>query len=83
MAAICPNRAAISSRSPGKLEPGERPDDVEGLAQRLATLGRSYLLLAVDDATAAGYVEVAVADFARARRTGYVVMGVRTEQARC
>lgn len=61
------------------LEPGERPDDVDGLAHRLATLGRSFLLLAIDDATAAGYVEVSVLDAARARRTGYVVMGVRAD----
>lgn len=63
------------------LEPGERPDDVEGLAQRLANPGPSFLLLAVDNDTAAGYVEVSVLGFARARRTGYVVMGVRADFA--
>ncbi|MFI6323739.1 GNAT family N-acetyltransferase [Nonomuraea sp. NPDC050556] len=57
------------------LEPGERQGAVE-------VVEPSFLLLAVDEGgPAAGYVHVDVMPYARARRTGYVVMGVRAASA--
>ncbi|MEV3919761.1 GNAT family N-acetyltransferase [Actinomadura coerulea] len=64
------------------LEPGEREPDLEPLKLRLAARaeGRdlSYLVVALDGPAAVGYVDVSVLPFARARRTGYVVAGVRS-----
>lgn len=63
------------------LEPGEREPDPEPLEKRLAdcTGGRdpSYLVVALAGSVAVGYVDVSVLPYARARRTGYVVAGVR------
>ncbi|NUP67120.1 MAG: GNAT family N-acetyltransferase [Nonomuraea sp.] len=60
------------------LEPGERDESAEALKRRLAELREpSFVLLARDSGIAAGYAEVEVMPYARARRTGYVVMGVR------
>jgi ribosomal protein S18 acetylase RimI-like enzyme len=63
------------------LEPGERESDLEPLKVRLAACveGRdlSYLVVALDGPAAVGYVEVSVLPYARARRTGHVVAGVR------
>jgi ribosomal protein S18 acetylase RimI-like enzyme len=61
------------------LRPGERDETVGAAAAWLADLrGPSYVLLAVaGDGLAAGYIHVDVLPYARARRTGYVVMGVR------
>lgn len=57
------------------LEPGEREGPVE-------VVEPSFLLLGVeDDGVAAGYAHVEVMPYARARRTGYVVMGVRAASA--
>ncbi|MFI6908909.1 GNAT family N-acetyltransferase [Nonomuraea sp. NPDC050394] len=50
------------------LEPGER--------DRTTDVG-PFVVVADDSGVAAGYVEVEVLPYARARRTGYVVMGVR------
>jgi len=65
------------------LEPGERAPDPGPLAERLAACadGRdpSFVLLAPAGATVAGYVDVTVLPYARARRTGYLVAGVRGE----
>ncbi|WP_203990397.1 GNAT family N-acetyltransferase [Sphaerisporangium rufum] len=58
------------------VQPGERRADVERLASRLAA-GPSYVVVAVVDGLAAGYVDVSVLPYARARRTGHVVAGVR------
>ncbi|MEU8309987.1 GNAT family N-acetyltransferase [Actinomadura sp. NPDC048955] len=64
------------------LEPGERELDLEPLKLRLAARaeGRdlSYLVVALEGPAAVGYVDVSVLPFARARRTGYVVAGVRS-----
>ncbi|MGI5204320.1 N-acetyltransferase family protein [Spirillospora sp. CA-108201] len=64
------------------LEPGEREPDLEPLKLRLAARaeGRdlSYLVVALEGPAAVGYVDVSVLPFARARRTGYVVAGVRS-----
>ncbi|NDU77546.1 GNAT family N-acetyltransferase [Actinomadura sp. DSM 109109] len=64
------------------LEPGEREPDLEPLKLRLAARaeGRdlSYLVVALDGPAAVGYVDVSVLPYARARRTGYVVAGVRS-----
>lgn len=63
------------------LEPGERTETVGALASRLGGQA-GWVLLAVDEeGLAAGYVEVEVVPYARARRTGYVVMGVRADFA--
>ncbi len=66
------------------LEPGEREPDLEPLKLRLAacTEGRdlSYLVVALDGPAALGYVDVSVLPYARARRTGHVVSGVRSGQ---
>ncbi|MEV0614618.1 GNAT family N-acetyltransferase [Nonomuraea sp. NPDC050404] len=53
------------------LEPGERDPSPGFLGEP------SFRLLAMTPTEAAGYVEVEVLPYARARRTGYVVMGVR------
>ncbi|NRQ40302.1 GNAT family N-acetyltransferase [Nonomuraea sp. NN258] len=65
------------------VEPGERDLSPDVTRRRLADLRPpSFLLLALDEqGTAAGYVEVEVLPYARARRTGYVVMGVRQDFA--
>ncbi len=64
------------------LEPGEREPDLEPLKLRLAACaeGRnlSYLVVALDGPAAVGYVDVRVLPYARAKRTGYVVAGVRS-----
>ncbi|WP_084961091.1 GNAT family N-acetyltransferase [Thermoactinospora rubra] len=62
------------------LEPGERDDDPGPLAARLADTS-SYVVVAMAGTSAAGYVEVSALPYARARRTGYVVMGVSAEHA--
>jgi ribosomal protein S18 acetylase RimI-like enzyme len=60
------------------LEPGERDETQDHVKRRLAEpRGPSFLLIAHDCGVAAGYVEVEAMPYARARRTGYVVMGVR------
>jgi ribosomal protein S18 acetylase RimI-like enzyme len=59
------------------LEPGERGAD----PPPLPPAGPSYVLGVFDGGTALGYVDVTVPPFARARRTGYVVMGVRAASA--
>ncbi len=64
------------------LEPGERETVPDALAGRLAAIERgddpSYIFVADGDEELAGYVDVSVLPFARARLTGYVVVGVRT-----
>lgn len=66
------------------LEPGERDLSAEHARRLLAGLRNpSFLLLAATgEGIAAGYVEVKALPYARARRTGYVVMGVRAVEGR-
>ncbi|WP_419999746.1 N-acetyltransferase family protein [Streptomyces boninensis] len=59
------------------LEPGERGDR----PPELPPAGASYVLGAFEDRLLVGYVDVSVLPYARARRTGYVVMGVRAGSA--
>jgi RimJ/RimL family protein N-acetyltransferase len=67
------------------LEPAERDPDPAPLRRRLGeqAAGRSpsFTHVAAGDAELAGYVDVDVLPFARARGTGYVVMGVRAAYA--
>jgi ribosomal protein S18 acetylase RimI-like enzyme len=68
------------------LEPGERPTDPGDLRDRLAEQRRpggdpSYTFVAADTGELAGYVSVTVLPYTRARRSGYVVMGVRDSRA--
>jgi ribosomal protein S18 acetylase RimI-like enzyme len=63
------------------LEPAERESSPDELRRRLGD-GPSYLIVAEgDEGELAGYVEVSVLPYARARSTGYVVMGVRASYA--
>ena len=66
------------------LSPGERAADPAPLRERLAAMEAgtdpSYLLVAADETELAGYVDVTVLPYRRARRTGYLVMGVRAER---
>ena len=68
---------------PGPTEPGERSADPAPLRQRLQAMENgtdpSYLLVAAGDDQLAGYVDVSVLPYRRARRTGYVVIGVRAD----
>ena len=68
------------------LAPGERSADPAPLRQRLQTMENgtdpSYLLVAAGDDQLAGYVDVSVLPYRRARRTGYVVIGVRSDYQR-
>ncbi|MEV0823747.1 GNAT family N-acetyltransferase [Nonomuraea rubra] len=58
------------------LQPGERaPSPSPSPSPSFVLLGMA------DEGVAAGYVEVEVLPYARARRTGYVVMGVRAAYA--
>ena len=59
------------------LEPGEREPTPDDLRARIESDHASYLLVAEGNGELAGYAEVSVLPYARARRTGYVVMGVR------
>ncbi|MGR6914203.1 N-acetyltransferase family protein [[Actinomadura] parvosata] len=60
------------------LEPGER----DPVPRRLPSGGPSFVVVAMaEGGVAAGYVEVEVLPYRRARRTGYVVMGVRAAHA--
>lgn len=65
------------------LEPGERGLDPGPLEARLADCADrqdpSYLVMALAGPVAVGYVDVAALPYARARRTGYVVAGVRAD----
>ena len=69
------------------LSPGERSADPAPLRERLQAIDAgtdpSYVLVATDGDEhgdqLAGYVDVSVLPYCRARRTGYVVMGVRAE----
>ncbi|MFF0292426.1 GNAT family N-acetyltransferase [Kitasatospora sp. NPDC004614] len=67
------------------LEPGEREPDPESVEARLAGCadGRdpSYLVVALTGPVVVGYVDVTVLPFTRARRSGYVVAGVRADHA--
>jgi ribosomal protein S18 acetylase RimI-like enzyme len=60
------------------LEPGERDPEPDSLRDRLAAQGPagSFDLVAEDEQALLGWVSVEVAPFRRARRTGYLVMGV-------
>ncbi len=58
------------------LEPGERETTADPLRARLAD-DASYLIVAEGNGELAGYADVSVLPYARARRTGYLVMGVR------
>lgn len=64
------------------LEPAERDPDPAPLRDRLGEqqAGRipSFTYVAAGDTELAGYVDVDVLPYARARRAGYVVMGVRS-----
>lgn len=70
------------------LEPGERVADPAALRERLASeadaTDRSFTVVAAHggDGLLAGYARVSVKSYARARRTGYVVMGVRAAYGR-
>jgi ribosomal protein S18 acetylase RimI-like enzyme len=63
------------------VSPGERSTEPGRLRERLQAIedgtDPSFLLVAADEELA-GYVDVSVLPYQRARRTGYVVMGVRT-----
>lgn len=59
------------------LSPGER----DRTPRPLDALDPSYVVVAEATDGLAGYVEVSVLPFARAARTGYVVMGVRAASA--
>ncbi|NGN62300.1 GNAT family N-acetyltransferase [Streptomyces sp. A7024] len=59
------------------LEPGERDDR----PPEIPPPGASYLLGAFEGERLIGYVDVSVLPYARARRTGHVVMGVRAGSA--
>ncbi len=65
------------------LERGERAAAPDALESRLedCAAGRdpSFLLLALSGEQAVGYVDVSVLPYARARRTGYLVAGVRDD----
>jgi ribosomal protein S18 acetylase RimI-like enzyme len=67
------------------LEPGERERDPGPLEARLADISSgqdpSYLIIALAGSAAVGYVDVSVPPYARARRTGYVVAGVRSDHS--
>ncbi|MGW3495295.1 N-acetyltransferase family protein [Streptomyces sp. NPDC001020] len=67
------------------LEPGEREQGAGPLEARLSDCvnGRdpSYVVIALAGQVAVGYVDVAVLPYARARRTGYVVAGVRADHS--
>jgi len=67
------------------LESGERKADPGPLEARLddCISGRdpSYLIVAFAGVDAVGYVDVSVLPYVRARRTGYVVAGVRSDQS--
>jgi ribosomal protein S18 acetylase RimI-like enzyme len=60
------------------LEPGERDDSPELLADRLAgqTAQGPFDLVAATGATLVGWLSVEVLPYRRAARTGYVVLGV-------
>src|SRR5262249_6051140 len=66
------------------LSPSERGADPAPLRERLAAIETgadpSYLLVAAEESELAGYVDVAVLSYRRARRTRYLVMGVRAER---
>jgi ribosomal protein S18 acetylase RimI-like enzyme len=65
------------------LSPDERSADPVPLRERLQAIedgdDPSYLLVAVHDDRLVGYVDVSVLPYCRARRTGHLVMGVRSE----
>jgi RimJ/RimL family protein N-acetyltransferase len=63
------------------LEPEERTTDPVRLRDRLSEEADPSYTIVADDGGLAGYIEVTVLPFARARRTGYVVMGVRAARA--
>lgn len=62
--------------------PGERSADPTPVRERLRAIADgtdpSYLVVAASGSELAGYLDVTVLPYRRARRTGYVVMGVRT-----
>lgn len=69
------------------LEPEERATDPRELRERLTKRRRhpgadpSYTFVAADGDLLAGYVDVTVPPYVRARRTGHIVMGVRSAYA--
>jgi ribosomal protein S18 acetylase RimI-like enzyme len=63
------------------LEPGEREMDPTDLEARLARRADPSFTIVAYERRPVGYVDVSVPPFRRARRTGYLVMGVLASHA--